>query len=117
MNKSPFYKEHESYLNEYKNRGFLLAWIKLCKVQHTTVLSNFDLLPISIPPKQVIEDELLSALKASEHPAAYVQFFHLYLKNMIIPESDLNFIDESDHRLIYWLLFSIDLIQNSNQLI
>lgn len=116
MNKSPFYKEHESYLNEYKNRGFLLAWIKLCKVQHTTVLSNFDLLPISIPPKQVIEDELLSALKASEYPAAYVQFFHLYLKNMIIPESDLSFIDESDHRLIYWLLFNIDSNQNSQYL-
>lgn len=116
MNKSAFYKEYESYLNEYKNRGFLLAWIKLCKVQNSTVPSNLNFPSISIPPKHVVEDELLSALKESDHPTAYVQFFHLYLKNMIIPESDLNFIDESDHRLIYWLLFSIDLIQNSQHL-
>ena len=114
MNKDPFYKEYESYFNEYGNRGFFIAWLKFCKVQTPTLI--LSPLPISIPPKQIVEDELLSMLKESDTPAIYIQFFHLYIKNMIISERDLSFIEKSDYRLIYWLLFELNKIQNTQHL-
>ena len=113
MNKSPFYKEYETYFNEYGDRGFFLAWVKFFKVQNATVLSSSQ--PIYLLPKEVIEDELLRYLKELSPPSVYIQFLHLYIKKMIIPESSLIFIKKSDYRLIYWLLFDANRMQNTNQ--
>ncbi|WP_180085322.1 hypothetical protein [Acinetobacter sp. YH12145] len=110
MHKSTFYKKHENFLKEYGDRGFFLAWIKFCKVQNTTTVLNT--VPLAIPPKHVIKDELLSSLEKSNTPSAYVQLFHLFIKSMIIPEDDLSFIQQSDHRLIYWMIFDLNRIQN-----
>jgi len=113
MNNSPFYKKYETYFNEYGDRGFFLAWIKFFKAQNVTVLSSSQ--PIYPLPKEVIEDELLKYLKELSLPSVYIQFLHLYIKNMIIPEKNLSFIKKSDYRLIYWLLFDLNRIQSTNQ--
>lgn len=113
MNKPPFYKEYETYFNEYGDRGFFLAWVKFIKAQNATVLASSQ--PIYPLPKEAIEDELLGYLKKLSTPSVYIQFLHLYIKNMIIPEDSLSFISKSDYRLIYWLLFEANRIQSTYQ--
>lgn len=96
-----FYKNYENYFKDFGNREYVLAWYIYCLHYKDEYLSPQSL---AIPTNEKIKEELFKAL-VSEGPntAAFVELLHLYIKDTIIPDEELEFIEKNNNRLIAWL--------------
>ncbi|WP_168418077.1 hypothetical protein [Acinetobacter towneri] len=96
-----FYKNYENYFKDFGKREYVLAWYIYCVHYKDEYLPSQFLI---IPTNEKIKEELFKAL-VSEGPntAAFVELLHLYIKDTIIPDEELEFIEKNNNRLIIWL--------------
>lgn len=98
-----FYKNYENYFKDFGNREYVLAWYIYC-LSYKNKDQNWIPENSTIPTNEKIKEELFKAL-VSEGPntAAFVELLHLYIKDTIIPDEELEFIEKNNNRLIGWL--------------